>query len=200
MSFNRLNYDTSAYTHRLKESIGPGEYMLDRNNFCEPCFVPSPEVRIDRFGASICPKDLVDVDSELLGITRKASECPSKKYLPLADEFCKKTNLRECNALDPENTRLSNPPCTLKCRGINRWESLCKDPQENVEVPFHWNVNNRLVVKDNWRPCIPKPLDQTLALPEGKRDNTVYKGKFCGIPDPSPHPLNYRSCRELKHY
>ena len=49
--------------------------------------------------------------------------------------------------------------------GINRWEWLCLDPQERVLIPFDHNINNRIIVKDNHRPIIPKPLDQTVALP-----------------------------------
>ena len=32
-------------------------------------------------------------------------------------------------------------------------------------IPFDHNINNRIIVKDNHRPIIPKPLDQTSALP-----------------------------------
>ena len=52
-------------------------------------------------------------------------------------------------------------------RGLgNRWEWLCLDPQEKVLIPFDHNINNRIIVKDNHRPIIPKPLDQSLALPK----------------------------------
>jgi hypothetical protein len=55
----------------------------------------------------------------------------------------------------------------LRGHGWNRWEWLCHDPQENVSRPFEWNVSNRILVKDNHRPCIPKPLDPTPVLPRG---------------------------------
>ena len=29
MSFSQLKYDDDTYVHRLKESIGPGDYMLN---------------------------------------------------------------------------------------------------------------------------------------------------------------------------
>jgi len=32
-------------------------------------------------------------------------------------------------------------------------------------MPFDHNINNRLVVKDNHRPCIPNPIDVNLSLP-----------------------------------
>lgn len=197
MSFSRLDYDTCAYKHKLSESIGTGEYMLDNNNVCKPCFVPSPTVRIQRFGASICDSELIDVDSELLGLNFKQSKCPSQKYLPKEQEFCQKRNLRQCNELDTEPTRLSNPPCTLRCRGWNRWEDLCKNPQDRVLMEFDHNISNRIVVKDTFRPHICKPIDQTLALPKAQQDD--YKQVFCGI-EADPHPLNYRTCHELKRY
>ena len=34
-------------------------------------------------------------------------------------------------------------------------------------MPFDWNISNRIVVKDNHRPCIPNPIDPTPALPVG---------------------------------
>jgi hypothetical protein len=198
MSFSRLPYDTCTYKQVLAESIGPGEYQVSTPNHCSPCFVPSPWIQVGGSGASICPKDLVDVDSELLGIMRKQSKCPGKNYLPSDEPFCKTQHLKECNSLDSETTRLSNPPCTLRSRGWNRWEWLCKNPQENVLVPFDNLVNNRLVVKDAHRPNIPKPLDQTLALP--KPNDQPEKELFCGSEPEMPHPLNYRVAKELAQY
>jgi hypothetical protein len=79
MSVNRLKYDDCAYTHRLNESVSPGDYMIRTPKPCNPCFVVTPGVFVNGWGASLCEKDLVDVNSELLNITRKASDCPSKK-------------------------------------------------------------------------------------------------------------------------
>ena len=158
MSFTHLAHDKCAYKHRLLESIGPSEYMLDTTakKNCRACFVPSAGVRMQRLGAASCKEeDLIDVSSELLGITRSSSRCPSKQFIKKDCETCRVHSLNECNDLDPENCRLSNPPCTLRGRGWNRWEHLCHDPQRHVERPFANNVNNRLLVKDMHRPCIP---------------------------------------------
>lgn len=197
MSFTRLYSDSCAYKHQLNESIGPGEYMLDRNNICEPCFVPSPFVNVQRAGAAVCSRNLIDVDSELLGITRRASDCPGKKYLPQEKPFCNAMPLKDCNFLDSEPTKLSNPPCTLRSRGWNRWEWLCKNPQDNIDIPFDRNINNRLIVKDNHRPCLPKPIDQSQALPRpgAKMEKHVFCGGMADV-----HPVNYRTCKELSQY
>jgi hypothetical protein len=190
MSFSRQRYDTLAYQHQLNQVVGPGNYMLDTPNVCDPCFVPSPYIQVGGGTASSCERKLIDVDSELLGITRKASHCPSKHYIPSAKPFCELNNKRECNQLDSENTRLSNPPCTLRCRGWNRWEWLCRDPQAQVQMPFDWNINNRLVVKDNHRPLLALPVDPTIALPKSKPSSTE---KFCGVPRDT-YPLSWGSC------
>jgi hypothetical protein len=41
-------------------------------------------------------------------------------------------------------------------------------------MPFDWNINNRLVVKDNHRPCVPTPQDQRDSLPPRDNDRVVY--------------------------
>ena len=196
MSFNRLMFDNGAYSHRLTETIGPGEYVLDRNAPCDPCFNAAPSVNIQRHGATLCDTHLIDVDSELIGITRKASKCPSKKYLPSNKPFCSTVPLRECNQLTHEPTRMSNPSCTLRCTGINRWVPLCHNPQEQVEIPFSWNVNNRIVVKDNHRSCVTTPMDQSELLPKPQRQEAP---RFCGSVG-EVHPLHFRSCGEIKQY
>jgi hypothetical protein len=159
MSFTRLPHDCCAYRHHVIESIRPGEYMLDTSpaQHCKPCFVPSANVRLQKVGASQCPwQQRVDVDSELMGLTRKLSHCAHKMHVKSIRNACDTANEDECNALDPENTRLSNPPCTLRGSGWQRWETPCQDPQAHVERPFAFNVSNRLLVKDNHRPCIGK--------------------------------------------
>ena len=175
MSFNRLNYDDGTYTHILRESIGPGEYQIATPRVdCNGCFFPSPDVRLARYGAAVCGKEAIDVDSELMGITRKSSKCPSDKFKPTDKPFCNTTMPKDCTGLTTEETRLSNPPCTLRGTGWNRWEWLCKNPQDKALVPFDFNINNRLVVKDNHRPCVPQPKDQAPLLPPVENNNVFY--------------------------
>lgn len=140
---------------------------------------------------------MIDVDSELQGLFRKSSKDPSKQYVPCCDgatcstgEPCGQGVSGSCKSKEVPlkrgerfgdqnlvhwkdcmvpavNTRLEDPPCTLRGTGWNRWENLCLNPQERVEVPFDWNISNRLVVKDNHRPLIPNPISQKAALPPG---------------------------------
>jgi len=164
MSFTRLPYDSCSYLYDLNESIKVGEYQLNTPRPESDCFYPNPSIALNKSGASVCDKDIVDVDSELMGLNLKATKCPSKKYNP-ATKFCNLIHMKDCDYLSTEETRMSNPPCTLRGTGWNRWEWLCNNPQEKAITPFETMINNRLIVKDNHRPCIPTPMSSEAVLP-----------------------------------
>ena len=174
MSSNRLDYDVKAYEKTINESVGPGYYQLSKPSVgCKPCFNNNPDIRLQYNGNSIAKdKLLIDVDSELMGLTRNISKDPNQKYQKPDDDDkgnpkidINLQHFDDCH-FPVEHTKLSNPPCTLRGTGWNRWEWLCKNPQENVIIPFDWNINDKLLAKDNHRPCIPTPIDQTNVLPD----------------------------------
>ena len=151
MSFNRLKYDPNAYKQVLAESVGPLQYQLGTPLNCEECISDDPSVRIQRAGASVDREmPMVDVNSELLNITRKLGNDPAKQYIPDEDKegnLCTKSakhHPRNCNQYKTEYTLLSNPPCNLRGTGWNRWEWLCQDPQDKVISPYYFgtDINN----------------------------------------------------------
>ena len=73
-------------------------------------------------------------------------------------------NFTDCG-LTTDDSRLSNPPSTLRGTGFNRWEALPFNPQERVTQPFDFQINSKLLSKDNHRPCVPRPIEQTLVNP-----------------------------------
>jgi hypothetical protein len=163
MSFNRLPYDSCSYLYDLNESIKPGEYHLQTPRNDASCFYPNPSIAMSSTGVSVCDKDSIDVDSELMGLNVKATKCPSKKYNP-NNKFCNLIHMKDCDELSPEETRMSNPPCTLRGTGWNRWEWLCSNPQDKAITPFQTMINNRMVVKDNHRPQIPTPMNDNMDI------------------------------------
>jgi hypothetical protein len=188
---NRLNYDANTYQFDLKQSVGPGVYALGTPiPHCSPCFANDTRMHMGTSGGAECAPEamtLIDANSELLGLTRPATNCPTGLYLPWKYPVCAQVNYRDCQregALPLEDTRLSNPPCTLRCTGWNRFEWLCQDPQARVLVPFDNLINVRTITKDNHRPFIARPLDQSLALPPAKFD----------APDAGPPAWSRESC------
>lgn len=196
-AFTRLDYDRCTYKHNLLQSIGPGEYQTQAPwPHCRECISDDPRIRLQKGGNAKCADvPLVDVESELHGITRFASKCPFDKYLPGGPlDKCELRALPTCrdDKLISEDTRLSNPPCTLRGteNGFNRWEWLCQNPQERVELPFDVQINTRTLAKDNHRPCVPTPIDQAAALPPHSWDPTPIPGTMPCLPDNFNHAFS----------
>ena len=204
MSFSALNYDPCAYDKYVKQSVGTGEYMLSvpKNNCDKECFYTSPYIRLNKVGVSKCKNmDLIDVDSELMGLNNVASKCP-KPFNP----GCETVNFADCNNtfLSPEDTKISNPPCTLRGTGWNRWEWLCENPQDKSMMNFQTNINDRIVAKDNHRPLIPSPIDQTQVLPKNDCDNvedSIKEDYKMMLNSDNEIPfVHWRCCGEISKY
>ena len=191
MSFNRLDYDTCSYKQELSESIAPGQYNLNTPFIsCRDCFTKDPQLIMQRAGGSVAKNiPMIDVDSELLNLNRKLSNCSSDEFIPKfnkngeIDNSIEQENFGDCKIPTIENTRLSNPSCNLRGTGWNRWEWLCNDPQERVLTPFDNNISSRTIIKDNHRPKIPNPIDQNRFLPpKNDTPSKVNITKAPGVP------------------
>ena len=104
MSSNRLMYDTCEYQTKLQESAGTLEYTLNsmRNENCNKCRMELGTVG----GASVShiKGNLVDLETDLMGITRKASLCPMKKF----SSNCATGNMANCS---PESIVITGENC-----------------------------------------------------------------------------------------
>lgn len=164
-----LRNDTCAYRHKLSESVAGGNYILDpvyaRHE--ARCYASSPFVRLQRYGVAECDEqELIDIDSELrLGQNRKLSRCPTSQITERDTRLCSLTLPHrgggECDILEAHHSRLTEPPCTLRGTSTSQDRNKgillpCTEKlQKNFEVPFATNVHNRILVKDNHRPCVP---------------------------------------------
>lgn len=77
MSFNRLTYDNCAYSTTIKESVSSLDYNLFKGKYenCIQCKAGDFE--------NIIPFDArAEVESELFGLPRPNSRCPTGKYDP----------------------------------------------------------------------------------------------------------------------
>ena len=168
-SFENLIYDTGTYNVDLRQSTAPLEWMLDPNfaNNCISCF-PSDPAYIGKIGVSIA-KDtpLIDVESDLKLLNYRNSRNPQDKYIPPTHCVTNNYHFPNCQNLT-EYSRIILPPSTLRGTvAMNRYSPLCLNPQnENRWLqPSEIGINYRMVVKDNYTPCIPCPSSQTAVLP-----------------------------------
>ena len=219
MSLASLRNDSCSYEEKLRQTTGPGMYMLgtpanDCGNDCTRDVPPDPYFRYQKFGPNACPPGKsVDDNSELKGLNYKSTKCSNDQYLP--GKYSSKgacgasgtSSVRSC--LPPtEDTRLSNPPCNLHATGWNRWEWLCWNPQDRAIIPFEWNTSYRIVAKDNHVPCFETPLDQLNHLPNGKEpDEQEHPTEYvwnppadCGLHttmNPTPYFTSYDTCENV---
>jgi len=184
MALSTLTNDSCSYEEKLRRSVGPGMYMLgtpaNDGLACSQDIPADPYLRYQTYGPNTCmPGFAVDDSSELEGLPYKNSKCSADAYVP--GKYSSKglcgvpgnTNPRAC-AAPQESTRLSNPPCTLHGTGWNRWEWLCYNPQDKALIPFEWNVDANMLMRDNHKPCLEKPLDQSQLLPSAKDMDPSY--------------------------
>jgi len=194
-AMTRLIYDADAYRQALEESTGPGNYWMSTpTQYCQDCFPSDPRLRIQKAGQTRCESmPFIDVDSELLGLTRRASHARANHAVPPTEAGfprCQLGVVRECDPdRSSEDTRLSNPPCTLRGtdNGFNRWQWLCKDPQAHVEMPFDTLINSRIVAKDNHRPLLPTPMVERALPPQrgGGGGDLPPEWRPCQPPEPT---------------
>ena len=183
-------YDVCSYKYQLAQEIGPGMYQLMRpDNQSVPVLPKDPRYIAQSSGVSVSKNTaLIDIDSELIGLSRNLTRCPDRQYMPNnnASFNCGAQTGKVRNGCQPfekvcvdnteilkfadnglwsEDTKLSNPPSTLRGTGWSRFEWLPADPQERVLHEFDYEINTKLLSKDNHRPCLPKPIDQYNVYP-----------------------------------
>ena len=167
-AWNRRLYDGCKSTDDLRVTTGPGRYQLDAPpQNCNACFAPEPTIRQQHWGASLNSTYIkTDVESDLLNLNRPTTKTACNQYNPATDKVNKGTPVKSQECSFPQtHSRLIDPPCTLRSSGWNRWEWLCQNPQESAMIPFDNMVTTRLQQKDQFRPCIPTPINSTAVLP-----------------------------------
>ena len=104
MSSNRLMYDTCEYKTRLNESVSPLEYQLNpmRYENCNKCRMDLGI--IGGSNVSHIKGNMVDLETDLFGITRKASLCPTQKF----SSNCALGNIANCR---PNNIIIKGDTC-----------------------------------------------------------------------------------------
>ena len=154
--FAQINQQLEAET--TEQSLGPGYYHRNAiRTEGQPVYPWAPTARIQKIGGSLLSdKDIVDVDSELMGLTRKNSKDPNNHYKPSEDTIIKYLNLED-GFFHQESTLLNDPPHLLRGQTKNRWDNVFKNPQENILEPFNrLGDNTYLELMDTEEECSTK--------------------------------------------
>lgn len=131
---------------------------------CPSSFPVDATTRIQFSGASwVHGQWKTDVESDLKNINRLGTRVRDNaaSYNPATN----KVNRMALEAAPDESfpelfNRITNPPCTLRGTGWNRFEGLPHDPQLTYETPFDFFIPSRSLDKQKFRThgeCLGKP-------------------------------------------
>ena len=162
MAFTRFNYDPCRTVKLLQESTGPGRYMLNTpGNGCAPCYMEDPELRLQKWGANLRKVPgghPIDIDSDLLGLTRPLTkDCIKKEFPKKGVVVSQKVTYKTCKP-NTQQSRVTHPAFMYRDLEQVDWWPLILNPQENVCMRFQNNLNTRLLEKDYFVPKVPCPI------------------------------------------
>ena len=148
-AFTRSRYDVCKMVENNAITTGPSRYTLGvPNAYGNAVFVPNPTIRMQLWGASHdMSSTKTDVESDLLNLSRPNGRVPCGQYQAGQDSRRTLTAMPE-REFPQVDSRLVDPPCTLRGSGWNRWSWLCEDPQAAVMMPFEHQVDSRHAARD----------------------------------------------------
>jgi hypothetical protein len=129
-------------------------YLNPPDANCPTSFPVDATVRLQKSGASWPTGQWkTDVESDLKGINRLGSRvrCDGVLYQPGSGFTATPLQPAPDESFPMVFNRLTNPPCTLRATGWNRWESLPHQPQLTFETPFDTFIPSRMLDKEACR-------------------------------------------------
>lgn len=139
----------------ITQSVSPGIYHMNTiQKEAKGVYPWAPTIRLQGTGVSIVDgMNLVDVDSELMGINRIQTNNFQFKHFPNDNKEVKYLHLKD-GLFHEESTLLNNPPSTLRGMNKNRWINVHLQPQDNIIEPFQRNgTNTYLNLIDTFKEC-----------------------------------------------
>ena len=135
MEFNKA-FDDQQNKLLDDQSRGPGLYQMDESlKTGKPAYPWAPGTNISRESQG-AQGNLTDIQSDLQNLGRPLTKNFFGDYSPYDSKTFNEPIHGEDGFFDQVNSRLSDPAFDLKEYGINRWEWLPIDPQNNAVEPF----------------------------------------------------------------
>jgi len=154
MSFTRIRDDPSRIKRELEHITFSERYNLNvPGNGIDMPFQEDPQLRLQRWGANLCT-NTVNIENELFCMNRKLNhDLLETDYMRNPVE----TSAIKYNNVNPfiEESRATHPAWLYKDLEQSRWENPLINPQDNFERTFNWNIQTRILEKDNFKPQIP---------------------------------------------
>jgi len=149
MSSTRIRNDPIRIYKENEIFTNEGRYQLDIpkwNNRTE--FIQDPHIRIQKWEGNKY-SNRIDIENDIMSYNKPLSrDYPNNIYTsnipfnsepPIYDNYS--------NTVTDES-RSVLPPFIFRDMEINRFEEPFINPQHNIEIPFQYNINTKLIEKD----------------------------------------------------
>ena len=152
MAFTRFNYDEARTNKRLEENMGVSLYQFNvPGNGPSPYYYEDPQIRLTKWGGNLRTNQ-VDIESDFRGLTRPlGNDCyPYTKYNVKSEaiQYPVYTDTTK-------QSRVTHPVWWYRDLEQTKNAILPLNPQENVCMHFHNNINTRLLERDSHVPKLP---------------------------------------------
>ena len=147
MASTRFNYDDARIIKNLQQATGTGRYMLNvPGNGINMAFTEDPHMRLQKWGAN-WNNNAILIDNDLRGLNNKLSrDCFTSEKL--WNIYSKENQNYPVNQTTVQQSRTTNPAWELRDKKQYKEQILFLDPQEHICIPFHNNLNTRMLEKD----------------------------------------------------
>ena len=149
MSFTRFHDDPCRIIKQNQQMTDQGRWILNvPGNGDKPCYISDPQIIPQKWAGNLWTNS-IDIQSALLGLHLPLSrDCLGNNNKIQEKVFTKPITYPVCEQLTTEQSRTTNPAYLYRDLEQVDWYYLPLDPQENVFLPFHHNLNTRILEKD----------------------------------------------------
>jgi hypothetical protein len=198
MACTRFNYDPCRTKKNLQQATGPGRWILDvPGNGDSPCFFEDPHILLQKWGANLRTNS-INLESELIGNNKRpySRDCyfSQRKKTTVIDApplFSVSTDpilFPNNSTVMTEESRVTHPAWWYRDVEQKNWWQLPLNPQTNVCLPFHSNLNTRILEKDYFTPKRECFLEEntTYGLPTANYEDLIKPTMYPILPQKLP--------------
>ena len=149
MANTRFNYDECRTIKKLQQSTDSGRWIMNvPGNGSQPFYIEDPYIRIQKWGGNL-QTNTIELESELFGINKPINrDCLGKDNYKKYNVKSEKIYYPSTGKLYTEQSRTIMPAWTARDLEQVDWYYPPLDPQENTCLPFHNNLNTRILEKN----------------------------------------------------
>lgn len=153
MAFTRFKYDDCRSKKALQQATDPGRWIINvPGNGDMPYYMEDPQIIPQKWAGNL-RTNTIDLESELRGVNRDLNrDCLGNNEYQKYNVPNEAIHYPTCSTLTTDQSRATHPAWWYRDTPQTDWSYPPLNPQANVCLPFHNNINTRILEKDYFTP------------------------------------------------